>query len=116
MEESNVSKGKRKSKFRTANWEEISHTPEFQLLMRKKKRFMISATIFFALYYFALPVLTGYFTFLNTKVFGAMNGAYLFALSQFFMAWILAILYVRHANKTDKLIEELIEKQRRKAS
>jgi uncharacterized membrane protein (DUF485 family) len=98
------------------NWEEIAHSPEFRNLMQKKKRFTISATIFFALYYFALPFFTGYFKFLNTPVIGSINGAYLFALSQFFMAWILAILYVRHANKTDKLVQRLIEEQRRTAS
>ncbi len=98
------------------DWEEIARSPEFQMLMKKKKRFIISATVFFALYYFALPFFTGYFNFLNTPVIGSINGAYLFALSQFFMAWILAILYVRHANKTDQLVQHLIEKQRRTAS
>ncbi|MFD1442493.1 DUF485 domain-containing protein [Thermoactinomyces vulgaris] len=47
---------------------------------------------------------------------GSINGVYLFAISQFFMAWILAVLYVRHANQTDQLIQRLIEKQRREAS
>lgn len=98
------------------DWENIYNSPEFRKLMQKKKRFMISATLFFAIYYFALPIFTGYFTFLNIPVIGAINGAYLFAISQFFMAWILAILYVRHANKTDQLVQQLIEKQRRKAS
>ncbi|MFD1442492.1 DUF485 domain-containing protein [Thermoactinomyces vulgaris] len=37
------------------DWEEISRSPEFRELMQKKRRFIISATFFFALYYFALP-------------------------------------------------------------
>jgi uncharacterized membrane protein (DUF485 family) len=98
------------------DWEEISRSPEFRELMQKKRRFIISATFFFALYYFALPFFTGYFEFLNTPLIGSINGAYLFAISQFFMAWILAVLYVRHANQTDQLIQRLIEKQRREAS
>lgn len=98
------------------DWEQIYHSSEFRSLMQKKKRFMISATLFFALYYFALPFFTGYFQFLNKPLFGAVNGAYLFAISQFFMAWILAVLYVRHANKTDQLVQRIIEKQRRQAS
>ncbi|MGI6126810.1 MAG: DUF485 domain-containing protein [Planifilum sp.] len=89
------------------DWERIANTPEFRELMARKKRFIIPATLFFALYYFALPILTGYFEFLNTRVVGALNWAYLFALSQFFMAWIIAILYVRSANKTDQLIEKI---------
>lgn len=98
------------------DWEQIANSPQFQLLMKKKKRFIIISTIFFVIYYFSLPILAGYTSFLNTPVTGAINGIYLFALSQFFMAWVLAILYVRHANKTDQLVKELVEQQRRKAS
>ncbi|TCS96997.1 DUF485 domain-containing protein [Hazenella coriacea] len=98
------------------DWEQIANSPQFQLLMKKKKRFIIFSTIFFSLYYFALPVSAGYTSFLNTPIIGSINGIYLFALSQFFMAWILAILYVRHANKTDLLVQELVEQQGRKAS
>ena len=36
-----------------------------------------------------------------------MNLAYLFALSQFFMAWIIAALYVRAAAKFDKMAREV---------
>ena len=56
---------------------------------------MIPATVFFVVYYFALPVLVGYAPeFMSRKVLGAVNWAYLFALSQFFMAWIIAWAYV----------------------
>ena len=58
------------------------------------------------MYYFALPALVGYAPGLMSKrVFGVVNVAYLFALSQFFMAWLIAALYVRAANRT---IEPLI--------
>lgn len=94
------------------DWERIANTPEFREMMARKKRFIIPATLFFALYYFALPILTGYFDFLNARVVGALNWAYLFALSQFFMAWIIAILYVRNANKTDRLVEKITAKEK----
>ncbi|WP_241154345.1 DUF485 domain-containing protein [Staphylospora marina] len=96
------------------DYEKIANSTEFRELIRRKKRFIITSTVFFVLYYFALPVFTGYFDFLNTKVIGAMNGAYLFALSQFFMAWILAIVYVRHAGKLDLIIDKIIRKHGRK--
>ncbi|SFJ52163.1 DUF485 domain-containing protein [Thermoflavimicrobium dichotomicum] len=105
----------KRSSLTSSDWEAIADSEKFRTLMKKKKRFIWTATIFFVLYYFALPFLTGYFKFLNTKLIGSINGAYLFALSQFFMAWILAILYVRHANKTDRLVQEIIEEQRRVA-
>lgn len=88
-------------------WKQIASSPEFILLMKRKKKFLILSTIFFVAYYFALPILAGYTDLLNGTIFGAMNGIYLFALSQFFMAWILALIYVRHANQLDQLIEQM---------
>ncbi len=65
--------------------------------------------IFFIVYYFALPVLIGYAKpFMETRVFGPVNFAYLFALSQFFMAWIIAWLYVRAAARFDRMAAEVI--------
>lgn len=84
------------------NWTKASELPQFQRLVADKARFIAPATLFFIVYYFALPVSVGYFPDLMTrKVWGAVNVAYLFALSQFFMAWILAALYVRAANRFD---------------
>jgi len=44
-------------------------------------------------------------------VIGSVNVAYLFALSQFFMAWIIAALYVRAAGRFDRMAREVIEKK-----
>jgi uncharacterized membrane protein (DUF485 family) len=75
---------------------------EFKLLLLAKKGFVVPATIFFVVYYFALPVLVGYAPeLMDRKVLGPVNLAYLFALSQFFMAWAIAWLYVRAARKFD---------------
>lgn len=108
----NKSKPSPKQALSKPNWDKIYQSAEFQKLIQKKKRFMILSTLFFAIYYLALPICTGYFQFLNVQVIGSINAAYLFAISQFFMAWILAILYVRHTNKTDQLIQQLINKQK----
>ncbi|MDQ0417021.1 uncharacterized membrane protein (DUF485 family) [Croceifilum oryzae] len=88
-------------------WAQIARSSEFIKLMKKRKKFQIFSAIFFVLYYFALPVLAGYTDLLNKSVFGSINGIYLFALSQFFMAWILAFIYVRHANQLDQTIEQI---------
>ena len=78
-----------------ADWNAINAAPAFQALLKAKRRFIIPATLFFVVYYFALPYLVGYHTeMMQRKVWGEMNWAYLFALSQFFMAWILAAIYV----------------------
>jgi uncharacterized membrane protein (DUF485 family) len=78
--------------------------------MATKKIFIVPACIFFVAYYFALPVLVGYApNFMATKVIGVVNIAYLFALSQFFVAWIIAGLYVKAANDFDRLAKDIVE-------
>ena len=41
---------------------------------------------------------------------GHVNLAYLFALSQFFVAWLIAGLYVKAANNFDRLSKDILEK------
>lgn len=85
------------------NWDQLEAKPEFRALLARKARFIITSTIFFVAYYFALPVLVGYFPALMKKeIIGRLNLAYLFALSQFFMAWTLAFIYTRKAAQWDK--------------
>jgi uncharacterized membrane protein (DUF485 family) len=61
------------------------------------------------IYYFALPVLVGWFPEMMSKpVLGAVNAAYLFALSQFFMAWIVAALYVMAATGWDRRVTQIL--------
>jgi len=93
------------------DWSRVTQLPEFRAMMRAKLRFIIPAVIFFVVYYFALPVLVGYAPGLMSKrVIGVVNIAYLFALSQFFMAWIIAALYLRAAARFDKMEHKVIEK------
>ena len=99
------------------DWDIVATNPEFRELMAAKARFIVPATIFFIVYYFALPILVGYAPeFMKTRVIGPLNFAYVFALSQFFMAWIIAGLYMRAAGRFDakakRLIEHLAETRR----
>ena len=69
------------------DWERLAATAEFKSLLKAKARFVIPATIFFIVYYFSLPLLVGYAPQLMArKVYGVINVAYLFALSQFLLA------------------------------
>ena len=91
-------------------WDRIAETREFKDLMAIKKTFIIPAFVFFIVYYFLLPILVGYAPqFMATKVIGVVNLAYLFALSQFFMAWTVAWLYVKAANNFDRLAKDVIK-------
>src|SRR5450755_392857 len=93
-----------------STWDEIAESKPFQDLMATKKIFIVPAFIFFVVYYFALPVLVGYAPqFMSIKVIGVVNIAYLFALSQFFVAWIIAGLYVKAANDFDRLAKDIVE-------
>jgi len=94
-----------------STWEAIAADPDFHALQSAKRRFIIPGTIFFMLYYLALPVLVGFFPELMKKqVIGAVNLAYLFALSQFAMTWILCGMYVHAARRWDAMNKALLAK------
>ena len=84
-----------------ADWHRIAALPEFQGLLRAKIAFLVPAVLFFFVYYFSLPVLVGWFPDLMRHRVGPVNLAYLFALSQFFMAWTVAFVYLRKASQFD---------------
>ena len=92
-----------------ADWKEIAGSEGFKELLRAKRRFIIPATAFFLVYYFALPYLVGYHPeIMERKVWREVNWAYLFAFSQFFMAWTLAAFYVAAAAGWDRKAKALL--------
>jgi uncharacterized membrane protein (DUF485 family) len=94
---------------RSADWERVAAMDEFKSLIAAKRKFIAPAVIFFIIYYFALPALVGYAPgLMSRRVFGVINLAYLFALSQFFMAWIIAALYVRAAGRFDEMARKIV--------
>ncbi len=93
------------------DWNAVAGSEGFRELVQSKLRFIIPATAFFFVYYFALPILVGYFPqAMSTKVWGEINWAYLFALSQFIMAWAMAAFYVGTAAGWDRKAAELLSK------
>ena len=93
-----------------ADWDRLAAAPEFKKLLADKRRFIVPATVFFVSYFVALPVLVGYAPrLMETNLLG-VNLAYLFALSQFFMAWIVAAFYVRAAGGWDEVARRIIER------
>ena len=99
----------------TSQWDRVAAMDEFRSLLKARVRFVVPATIFFVVYYFALPISVGYFPHVMDKpVLGPVNIAYLFALSQFFMAWIVAGFYVVKAAGWDQAAAALLAKFQRK--
>lgn len=92
------------------NWAAIDADPRFQNLHRRKSRFLWGLMIASVVYYFALPIGAGYFQELfRLKVWGPINVGLLFALSQFVVAWFIAFVYERRANREfDALAAEIV--------
>ena len=93
-----------------ADWDAIAAHDDFKKLLAAKAAFILPATLFFLVYYFALPVLVGWFPDLMKTKVGSVNVAYLFALSQFFMAWTVAAFYVVKAAGWDRAAAALLAK------
>src|SRR4051812_40314327 len=91
-----------------ADWDAIAASSAFKELLKAKARFIVPATIFFVVYYFALPILVGFWPETMKARVGPVNLAYVFALSQFFVAWIIAVLYSRVAAKWDRKSSEIL--------
>lgn len=90
------------------DWDRVAAMEQFKALLKAKIAFIVPATLFFVVYYFALPVLVGWFPELMEKRLGPVNLAYVFALSQFFMAWAVAFVYLRKAAKFDEEARQIV--------
>jgi uncharacterized membrane protein (DUF485 family) len=89
----------------------LAQSAEYRQLLASKRRFIVPATVFFVVYYFSLLVLVGWFPgVMKQPVFGLLNWAYVFAVSQFFMAWGLAFVYVRKAAEWDRQAADLLNR------
>jgi uncharacterized membrane protein (DUF485 family) len=91
------------------DWNAVIADPRFQALHRRKQSFLTGLMIFSVVFYFLLPVGAAYFQDLyKTKVWGVVNFGLLFALSEFVVAWGVAIYYSRVANRDfDRMAREI---------
>ncbi|HET8845407.1 MAG TPA: DUF485 domain-containing protein [Ktedonobacteraceae bacterium] len=93
------------------NWQAIEDDSDFRELVREKRNFIIPATIVFLVYYFGFLILVGYFpSVAEVNVIGNINLAYLIAISEFIMAWIIVYLYARRAGLFDRLAQAIVAK------
>lgn len=93
------------------NWEAINNDPRFQALHKRKTIFLWSLMFFSIVFYFCLPIGAAYWPELfKIKVWGPINIGITFALMQFIVAWLIAFIYARRANRIfDELAQELID-------
>ena len=91
------------------DWDSIAASEQFHDLLALKKTFIVPAFVFFLVYYVGLSVLIGYAPKLaSTRVIGTINVAYLFALSQFVVGWVIAALYLVASAKFDALTKDIL--------
>jgi uncharacterized membrane protein (DUF485 family) len=91
------------------DWSAVIADPRFQQLHRRKMAFLWGLMAFSVIYYFALPIGAAYFQdVFKIKVWGVINVGLLFALSEFVVAWGIAIYYSRVANRDfDRVAAEI---------
>jgi uncharacterized membrane protein (DUF485 family) len=94
------------------DWEAVERWPEFEDLVRRRRSFVIPATIFFLAWYMAFILLAGYAPdFMAESVSGGLTVGYVLALTQFVMVAVLGLWYLRKAERDfDPLAAEIVEK------
>jgi uncharacterized membrane protein (DUF485 family) len=83
------------------DWIAAERSPEFRELIKKKRAFVVPATIFFLAWYFGFIILAGYAPDFMGREFltDGLTVGYALALSQFLMTWGLGWLYLRKADR-----------------
>ncbi len=91
------------------NWSAVIADPRFQKLHRRKITVLWGLMALSVVYYFLLPVGAAYFQeVFRIRVWGVLNVGLLFALSEFVVAWAIAVYYSRVANREfDRLAAEI---------
>jgi len=94
------------------DWVAAERSPEFRELVRKKRAFVVPATVFFLAWYFGFIILAGYAPDFMGREFitDGLTVGYALALSQFVMVWVLGAMYMRRADRDfDPLAERAAE-------
>ena len=91
------------------DWAAVVADPRFQKLHRRKSAFLWGLMAFSVVYYFALPIGAAYYQELfKQRVWGVINVGLAFALSEFVVAWAIALYYSRVANaEFDRMAGEI---------
>ena len=91
------------------DWVAAERSPEFRELIKRKRAFVVPATIFFLAWYFGFIILAGYAPDFMGEEFitDGMTVCYALALTQFLMTWGLGWWYLR---KADRVFDPLAQR------
>ncbi len=97
------------------DWQALERSPQFQELVRRKRRFVLPATIGFLTWYIGFVLLAGYAEdFMGSEfLVDGLTVGYVLAFSQFLMVWGLAWLYLRKADRDFDPLEEEVRQHAR---
>jgi len=96
---------------KSVDWDAVIADPRFQALHKKKTAFLWGLMAFSVAYYFLLPIGAAFFQdVFKVQVWGPINVGLLFALSEFAVAWGVAIYYSKKANaEFDRMAAEIAD-------
>jgi uncharacterized membrane protein (DUF485 family) len=97
-----------------ADWEGVSQSEDFQLLVARRRRFMIPALLVWAAWFGAFLVCCGYARgFMGKSIYQGFTVDYAWALSIIVLTWVIGWLYVRvSARSIDPLAERVAGESR----
>jgi uncharacterized membrane protein (DUF485 family) len=94
-----------------SEWDALAKDPEFVALLRARRRFTVPSTIFFLLFYLALPVGIALAPgLMNRPVLESLTVANLYGFAQFVMAWVLLAIYMREARSFDNRAQAFVDR------
>jgi uncharacterized membrane protein (DUF485 family) len=90
-------------------WEALARDPRFIALVADRRRFVTWATVFYTAYLLAYLALLGFAQhFMAKEVLGSLSLAVLGGLSVCLLAVVMAALYLRRAERWDRMAAEVL--------
>ena len=97
------------------DWVAIEGSPEFRELAARRRRFLVPATFFFLTFFLVYLFLTAFAQeFMGNEILG-MPLAFLLAVAQVLMAWVVTLVYLRFCDREiDPLERRAVEAAQKK--
>jgi uncharacterized membrane protein (DUF485 family) len=92
------------------DWQAVEGSPEFQELVKARRSFLVPATIVFLVVSLGYLLLAAFVHgFMGKQVLGGIPVAFLAALSQVLLTWVVTWAYMRKADRTFEPLEQRAE-------
>ncbi len=83
------------------DWAAVVREPAFHELVSLKARFLVPVTVVALAFYLGVNLLAGFARgFMSESAVGALNVGYVLIIALYVMTWVVALVYVRVANRT----------------